>query len=262
MKSALRGGRVAWLAFAFVPICAVFCTAQSDDVCDHAIEKLKGSGKLAYTFVGPQCEGTYDDTTGGDLDLRLAGLTRSVPRADFRAVPALDLAWYPPKAADVRIRAASTRYKYYYRMDAHPASVSTFHWRTSLLQQTDLSMPEIGLLAWTRSSALGTSQVVYLPIKVITAATSSARTENLVLSVIPSVDLDEVTWQATRLGAPGSRDTIVPGGGPLRLGYYPHHKSIAIPIDLGARSGYFRIDVSVRHEGASLVRSYAIYVPR
>lgn len=262
MKSVVIGNGVVCLVIALITcFSAPLCAAQSG-VCDPVIEKLSGSGKLAYKFIGPQCEGTYSETTGGNLDLQLLNVTWSVPRADFRAVPALDLKWYPPRTADVRLRAVSTRYKYYYRMDAHPATATTFHWQTDLLKQSDLSMPQIGFLAWTQSSVLGTSQFVYLPIKVVTGATSGGPSEDIVLSVLPSVDLDEVNWRATRLGGAGSKDALLPGGGLLGLGYYPAHKPISIPIRLGARSGYFRVEVSAKHQGGSLVRSYVIYAPR
>src|SRR5215217_7014842 len=158
MKSLARSSFVKWLAMVLMAYSSnLTCTAQSN-VCDPAIEKLRGTGELAYRFVGPHCEGTYSEQTGGNLELELVGLTRSVPKTDFRSVSAIELNWDPPKTADVHVRAASTRYKYYYRMDVHPGKASTFHWPTSLLKRSDLSMPEIGFLAWTQSSAIASTQ--------------------------------------------------------------------------------------------------------
>src|ERR1700691_4664999 len=103
-------------------LCTVFqlstlAGAAQPGVCDPVIEKLS-SGTLPYKFIGPQCEGTYSNPTGGKSDLQLVALTKGILRADFRAEPALNFEWTPPPVSDVRLRATSTRYKYYYQMDA------------------------------------------------------------------------------------------------------------------------------------------------
>jgi hypothetical protein len=234
-------------------------SAAQSGVCDPVIEKLS-SGTLPYKFIGPQCEGTYSNPTGAKSDLQLVALTQGVLRADFREESALNFEWAPPPASDVRLRATSTRYKYYYQMDAHAGRSVTFSWNTSLLRKTDLGTPELGLLAWTDSTVLGNPETVYLPMKIRTGAVPATSTQPLVVTIVPSVELDEVYKRIThvRPGAPGDKAS---SGSSLKLGYYPAHKAISIPIDPGTGTGFFRVDFSATpHDGGSLFRSFLVYV--
>jgi hypothetical protein len=245
-------------------LCTVFqlstlAGAAQPGVCDPVIEKLS-SGTLPYKFIGPQCEGTYSNPTGGKSDLQLVALTKGILRADFRAEPALNFEWTPPPVSDVRLRATSTRYKYYYQMDAHPGRAVSFSWNTSLLRKTELGTPELGLLAWIDSTAFGNLEAVYLPIKIHPGAAPATPSEPLVVTFVPSVELDEVYKKITnvRPGAPGDKAS---SGSPLKLGYYPAHKAISIPIDPGSDTGFFRVDIAATpHDGGSLFRSFLIYV--
>jgi hypothetical protein len=254
-------------ALFLVALLGILSAAQSSRAqsgpCDPGIVRLSGSGSLAYKDLGARCEGTFANPSGGAADLQLVSLTKSFPLMNFDGTSPLSLIWFPPFPADVRLRAVSTRYKFYYQMDAHPGTANKFTWPTDRLAASGLLRPEVGVLAWFPHAIAGKTLDLFLPVVVKAKGSPPPRSSSIEVVVVPTVQLKEVFRSVTHYTDEGVKQTVALSNSPLQYGSYPAHEPVRLSLDLGTTDGLYRFDVTATiADGGTLQRSYWIYVGR
>ena len=263
MKSATkrRTARISLAALAVLFQIAVHRSFAQNDPCDADVLRLRGSGNLAYQNLGTRCEGTFASPSGGAADLELVSLSMSFPLMSFKDTPSLSVHWLASSTADVRLRAVSTRYKFYYQMDARPGTADTFQWSTDRLAASGLLRPEVGLLAYTRRTVAGKAEELLLPVVVHAEGLPPSPPQPIEGVLVPTVQLKEVFRTISKYTDAGGKQAVLLSNRPLRYGSYQAHQRIVFPLDLGTAPGLFRFDVlATISDGGSLAKSYWIYV--
>ena len=256
-----HGARVILAALAALLQIAVQRSFAQGDPCDHDVLSLSGSCGLAYQNVGARCEGTFASPSGGAADLQLASLTRSFPLMNFKDTPLLSVSWFAPSPADVRLRAVSTRYKFYYQMDANPGVANTFRWPTDRLLASGLLRPEVGLLAYAPRTVAGTTEELLFPVVVQAKDPPPSPPQPIEVVLVPTVQLKEVFRTITEYTDAGVERAVLLSNRPLQYGSYQAHQRIVLPLNLGTAAGLFRFDVlATISDGGTLAKSYWIYV--
>jgi hypothetical protein len=255
----------AWIFIAVLVVLFQITVPRSfaqGDPCDPDVMRLRGSGGLAYKNLGARCEGTFASLSGGTADLQLVSLTKSFSLMNFKDTPTLSLSWLAPPPVDVRLRAVSTRYKFYYQMDAHPGAADTFAWPTDRLVASRLLRPEVGLLASTPHTVAGETQEILLPV-VVQSKGYEPSAQLIEIVLVPTVQLKEVFRTITQYTDAGVKEAMLLSNRPLQYGSYQAHERIVLSLDLRNASGLFRFDVMATvSEGGTIKRSYWIYVGR
>jgi hypothetical protein len=242
--------------------CLIPGAATSSSPCDPSLLDESGS-PLAYRQRGDRCEGLYAQQVGA-LSLEIRSLIESFGAFDPQQDPELAVEWTaPPQGGgrEVRLRAFSFQPRTYFRMDAAlPAGSGSYRWPTDVLAAVGLGREDLGLVAWTTLPGPGGSaRAVYLPLRLGPAAAPPARAEILV-SLVPSVRLQEIRISLTRLDAEGGPGATLRQHEELGYGYYPSNKPTVFSLGGLGEAGLYGLKVTATAtSGLSVDQAIEIY---
>lgn len=218
--------------------------------CDPSLPQI-ADNPHGYRLRGGRCEGIYVKEVGATL-LRVVSLTASFDAIDHASGKPLLVQWARPAGGGaVRLRAEGLKRRQYYRMDALPPGDSTsFAWPTEILAAQAIGRQDLGVTALTTMTVGGAPRNVLLPVQIAQTAASPEKRYRLLL--LPGAELEEVFVSLGAAGPQGRPLKYLKDGEPLRYGYYPADRAIAVPIgDLPAAGVYF-VAISARlRSGAS-----------
>jgi hypothetical protein len=231
--------------------------------CDPS---LAPSSNYPFKYVdrGDRCEGVYIRLVGSSA-LTMLSFTAAFSAFDPKAGQPLTIGWVPPPgAADVELRALTTRQHLYYRMDTRVhAGETKYRWPTDVLAAMGLGRADIGLVGWTRQIVGGAEQEVLLPLSANPGNPPGFPTGAgpYTLLVQSAAQLGELFVTITRLTDGGAERPVQPAR-ELGYGYYPADNAIEIPIEAPAERGVYAVQLGakLRGGGASTLR-FLFYVP-
>jgi len=154
----------------------------------------------------------------GSTTLTMLSFTAAFGAFDPKAGQPLPIDWAPPpNAADVQLRALTTRQHLYYRMDTRVRAGETqYRWPTDVLAAMGLGRADIGLVGSTRQMAGGAEQEVLLPLSASPENPPRFRTGAgpYTLLVQSAAQLSELFVTITRLADGGAERTVQPARAP------------------------------------------------
>jgi len=224
-------------------ICALLQGQPPSDPCDPRISgKIEIENPYAYKLRGDRCEGIYIKDIASIGGLVLVSFTSTPQAPKVSGNKTIDLKWGALPDGPLHIRAFSLHPRVYYRMDTiQGAGRQGYTWTTSMLDRLELTLREVGIVAWKTSRASSTSGNIYVPLSI--GPLNSAAAPSLRAIVQTQVELDEVFVTLARLGPDGRFEKPVKDSTPLRQGYYPAGGRIPIDIPRLAKSGTYALEV-------------------
>ena len=251
--------RVAGIAAAAILLSAPCRSHAIDDLCDRSLPSPVGDA-LGYRDRGDRCEGRFVKEVG-NTTLLVASLTATFDPGDLAAPDArVSVAWPPLTGAstDTRIRAQSLKRRQYYRMDTRrPADAKGFEWPGAMLASLEIGPKDWGIVVSTTARVGPIERVVLLPARIPARSAAVPRTYELV--VVPGAQLDELSFAVVALSEDGTSSREVVASMPLRYGFYPAERAIAVPLPLAAfeARGLYRIELVARLSGGGASRADA-----
>ena len=249
------------LGLAVLVLCAAWGATTEGSHCDPS---LAPSSNYPFKYVdrGDRCEGVYVRLVGSTT-LTMLSFTAAFGAFDPKAGQPLPIDWAPPpNAADVQLRALTTRQHLYYRMDTRVRAGETrYRWPTDVLAAMDLGRADIGLVGWTRQLVGGTEQEVLLPLSA-SPVNPPGSVGGYTLLVQSAAQLSELFVTVTRPAADGGAERTVQPARELGYGYYPADNAIEIPIEAPAERGVYAVQLGakLRGGGVSTLR-FLFYAP-
>lgn len=246
----LRHFRRSWFASGLVcliQLLPVEALSATGGPCEADLPRIEGQDRLAYQErdSAARCEGLYARLQSARAELSLLSLTRNFPDMDTRVSIPLEVSWpSAPGASTVRLQGNSLRYKIFYRMDAVRASSESLTWPTAILRDLDIRRPELGVLAWTDIIHLQASHRIYLPVRVSRRDVVAANAETVTAIVVPTAELGEMRLRVYFQSALGAKEEPVNEELKLNVAAYPAERPVKVPLELGARQGYYRVILS------------------
>jgi hypothetical protein len=135
--------------------------------CDSGILSIAGGGD-PYADRGDRCEGTYEQTVAGGLDLQ--SVYQSFEDFDLTSsTDPLVIEWSAPAGKQVRLQADGRMGRESYRMDAvTTGDRRSFNWETTVMRalssgsRDPFGREQLAVRAWADSSGVA----MYLPIRI------------------------------------------------------------------------------------------------
>jgi hypothetical protein len=232
----------------------------------HCDPSLAPSSNYPYKYAerGDRCEGVYVRLVGSSA-LTLLSFTSAFEAFDPKSGQPLVLEWVsPPKGAEVRLRAVTTRPHLYYRMDTSVrAGESRYAWPTDVLAAMGLGRADVGLVGSTRDVSGDTEQEILLPL------TASPKPPASIVGARPftllaqsSAQLSELFVTVSSLTADGGGERTVQPARELGYGYYPADDAIEIPIEAPAARGVYAVQLGAKLRGGGVATlRFLFYTP-
>lgn len=211
--------------------------------CDPSIKATSVDSPYSYRQRTDRCEGIYAREVAGDT-LMVASFTQRFDEFAPSASGHLHLSWTLPESAPVHLGALSLRPHLYYRMDSNrPTGTTTYDWPTDVLAGLNVSKADLGVVATVSLAVAGSTQDVYLPLRVGTASTpAGAATVQLVL--VSDVELSEVYVSVEALGPDGRPARSIRKAEALGYGDYPAERGIPIKLTDVGTAGLYQLDIA------------------
>lgn len=214
-------------------------TAQTADFCDPGLPRP--AGPLAYqnrpSGDPDRCEGRFIQEISAVGWLRVASLLDGPPSVPPEA-DRVSIQWSRPAGDPVRVRAQGFG-RQYYRMDTE-VDGDGFGWSTASLAAADLSLDELGIVAWSTATLGGVERPLYLP-----ARLGASTADRLLLDLEPTLELFEVYVSVARTDSRGAaREYVLDGKDELGFGYYPAGKRLRIPLPRPAIDGTYLVEIA------------------
>lgn len=229
--------------------------AGAEPLCDPDL-KQRSTDPHGYRVRGDRCEGVYLADVAS-TSLHVASFTKSFDDHGPASVSNLLIQWTAPAPGTVALQAMDLRPRRYYRMDtARPADAGSYRWPTNLLGELGITRKDLGVVAWTKLPVGATEEKVYLPLA-ISQGEGVAPSRAYRVVVWPGRELTEVFVSLAPVGSDGRVGPFARDEQPLKYGYYPADRGIAIDIpiaELKARGVYYLlIAATVRGGGPSSI---------
>jgi len=221
--------------------------------CDSELLKHADGGANGYKWRGDRCEGTYSRPTAGEGSFLIASLTRGRSVRVSVADPIIPLRWRAGTGhAPLHIRAYALRPRLRYQMDRMQApAAGRYGWRSLVLAALELSLSDVGLVAWD-SRQFGTGRAnVYVPVTIGDDIAPGAETA---LIALPAREMNEVYVTVGRLDAHGAITRTMRAKQPLSRGSYAAQIAIEITLpELHAPGLYgIQLEGEVRDGGGTV----------
>ncbi len=214
----------------------------SQERCDPSLRQIPDN-PLSYHDRNDRCEGIYVQQLGSTT-LQVVSFTRSFEAYDLTSKKPLQISWnkFPGKNI-IRLRAASTKRKLYYRMDTYcPPLQNYFSWPVNILASLHILKPDIGVIAFTKYSIGGKEKDIYLPLQINQQQKGDDK-RNDKITVLPGVELSEIYISIRSLTKDGKTGNYIKKGQKLGYGYYPADRTIDIPIPGLSANGIYCMDI-------------------
>lgn len=225
-------------AFYYTLLAITPLTASAADRCQLS-ELPSKFGQWRYQARRERCEGNLqvEVATGGTVDVGSISIgNSSLPRGE------VDLTWDAPPGSesDVGVLATPLSNFRYYQMDARfGSSIRSWLWPGDVRAALGYGDDEIGVFAYTTALVLGSTERVYLPVRI----GSATKDGNVELILKSNVEVREVFITVSRLE--GSAGVILRRRAPLRSGPYRLRDGIKVKMPELISPGFYRIDLTV-----------------
>jgi hypothetical protein len=239
---------VALLQWATLPVRA------EQSACDPSLRQAP-ENPWGYRPRGERCEGIFLREVSGE-PLRVVACTEGEPAFSLGPDPLL-IQWRAPRRdvvdGTLRLRAESLRHRTYYRMDAvRPLRDERFSWPSEVLLAQGLQADEIALSAGLRMVVDGALRVVLQPLRVASRASVPRLREAAVLTLWPSMALEEIFLGVQPAGTESSPDLRS-----LGAAYQPAERPVRLTLPpLGSGVQRVRVAARLRGGGNSIVDAW------
>jgi hypothetical protein len=183
------------LILAFLIMAMPVAVPAQADLCDS--ERRPIAGFYGYRRRDARCEGLYQEPVVLLKDLEMVSLLKGRLHFDLRQhshlqISAPDISNLPSQS--VRVTAVALPLHTYYRMDAVLPPHGPLLWPVhEVLARIGLTDRELGVFGWIRTRDM--DEKVFIPLKVVAAASEVARDAPVLLTLRASVDIADVRWR-------------------------------------------------------------------
>jgi hypothetical protein len=179
----MRRVRALWAITAFITMSVV-----AQDLCQPL--QVAGNNQLQYKNRGNRCEGLYVQHIGAHA---LAIVSLTLGPVSYSLAPTIKLSVsVPGQSTAVWVRAIPKSSSLGYEMDAQATSNSPLIWPVNdVLLPEHLTSSQIGVYAWKEDGGVQ----VFMPVSVSTVGTPSNASQDVLLSVRPSFDVQLLKWR-------------------------------------------------------------------
>ncbi len=243
-------------------LCMCGTLAAAQEHCDPTLVRPAGD-PLGYVLRGDRCEGLYIREVAGSGGLSIASVTEPFEQFEVGPGKSLHLEWTPPPGdAPTRLRAFGLRRKLYYRMDTvRPPGATTYTWSADVLAPLKMRSQELGVVGWVPYAVGEKMHEVYVPLRIGTPGPAT-RSRRYVVMLLPGADLTEVFITLSTLDAGGRTRAFLKRDEPLRYGYYPAERGIAVHLPELKTAGIYHLQIGATlTRGGSATRSLFFYHP-
>lgn len=249
------------LALAVLVAAAPARLAAQTAVCDPTIPQAKGQ-PLGYQPRGERCEGVYAQPVSATT-LVVASFTQGPVRYAFDAPAPIQISWTDGPQKPTHLRARSLKRNVYYQMDSvQKAPSATFVWPADVLRALDLGSDEIGVLGWMNETLGEAARPVHLPLKVQQPDGPETTGETYTLMLIPGVELKEIQLSIDQLDERGRLVRTAVPQHPLKFGFYPPNRAIAIELPKLSEPGHYYLELTgEREDGLTTSRDFYFLKP-
>jgi len=204
-----------------------------------------------YRLRGDRCEGTYVQQLAGGSAFLMVSLNANFETQDLGRIDPLIITWkpFPGENEPIRLRAIGLRRRLYYRMDTiRPPGSEKYEWPTDVIRALNLSLPDIGLVAFT-SVRIGQNTIeVYLPLG-IAQDKQVLEPERYKIILYPRRELKEAFLHLISLNENGMPKEIILDGVPLRYGFYPAERSQIVRLPKLETEGLYKLGIGANLSG-------------
>jgi hypothetical protein len=214
--------------------------------CDPSLRQAP-ENPWGYRPRGDRCEGIFLREVSGE-PLRVVACTEGEPAFALGADPLL-VQWRTPREdvgdGTLRLRAESLRHRTYYRMDAtRPLRDQRFFWPSDVMVAQGLQPDEIALTAGLRLTVEGAVRQVLLPVRLAPRGTAARAREATVLTLWPSMALEELFLGVQPTGAQADLELRS-----LGAAYYAAERAVKLTLPASGAAGVQRVRVAARLRG-------------
>lgn len=219
---------------------------EAASACDPSFRQAP-ENPWGYRPRGERCEGIFLREVSGE-PLRVVACTEGQPAFALGADPLL-VQWRAPRGdvgdGTLRLRAESLRHRTYYRMDAtRPLRDERFFWPSEVLVAQGLQPDEIALTAGVRMTVEGAVRQVLLPVRVTPRGSAARAREATVLTLWPSMALEELFLGVQPAGAEAGQELRS-----LGAAYHAAERAVKLTLPALGGAGVQRVRVAARMRG-------------
>ncbi|MFZ1413069.1 MAG: hypothetical protein WAS73_00600 [Defluviicoccus sp.] len=249
-------GTVQFLALAAALAPAPRPVAAQAAVCDPIIPQAPAQ-PLGYQPRGERCEGVYAQPVSA-ATLIVASFTQGPVRYAFDSHAPIQISWTAGSQKPTHLRARSLKRNVYYQMDSvQMAPPATFEWPADVLRALNLGSDEIGVLGWMTETLDEAARPVHLPLKVHQPDGPETDSDTYTLMLIPGVELKELQISIDQLDNRGRLVRSTVPQHPLKFGFYPPNRAIAIELPKLSEPGHYYLELTgERQDGLTISRDF------
>ena len=216
----------------------------AEDYCDPNLNRAPNDPN-GYRMREGRCEGLYIREVATGTALLIASLTEVPEDPESQLHDVLRLEWFSPDAEKpTRLRGFGLRRRQYYRMDTvRGAGQRRYEWPTPVLERLQITMRQLGIVAWTSLRIGERAQDVYLPLAV-DAKQRAGRAGKYELLLVPAAELSEVFLTLAHADARGRVAEPEYERTTLGYGFYPAERPVPITIAGLKQTGLYRLTIA------------------
>ena len=217
--------------------------------CQTAGVRVEADNPLGYRLRGDRCEGVYVRDVAASGSLLVASVVEQFEDFDTSSSDPLRVTWTAPASSAVTLDVYALRFHLYYRMHTpRPIAGDAYVWTTPLLRQLGIRRADLGVVGQARLTVGGTPRDVVIPLR-ITQKKPAAGAPRIQVTLLSSVELDEVFVTLAPLDAAGNPGPPLLDGQAQRRGFYPAEQGIPILLPAIVRPGLLMLDLGAKLAG-------------
>lgn len=259
----MHGMNVARLGVVVIAVAMAASSLYAQSKVSHCDASLKvdEQNPQSYRLRGDRCEGVYAQDVASTT-LAIVSLTETFLEFDSAAVRSVPIRWVSPGQAPVHLRALSTPYRSYFRMDSvRPAGDAAFEWPTAVLSGRKLSSKDIGVVGTFEQLVDQKPRTIYVPLQVA-PKDGAAWGATYQLRLVPGGDLSDVSWSLSRLEQDQRTLKNLIQGRKATQGLFPRGRPFVLDLQGFDQPGIYQVEVAGSSDSGKAGTSLWILHPK